>query len=179
MNQIRLSYIVPFYNGGEYIVPLLDSIYSSGLKEEEFEIIVVDDKSNDKKSIKILHDYAKVHSNVRIIRHEENLRQGGAKNTGIRVAKGNYIAFADQDDSIPSDGITKALEVAISKKVDMLACRYKYIYDDGREKELGWNVEDGYSATGKDFCENHFDAGVCVCPWEYLYRRDFLSSSLT
>ena len=172
--MIKLSYIIPFYNGGEYIIPLLDSIFSSGLNEKEFEIIVVDDKSNDEKSIKILHYYAKLHSNIRIIPHEENLRQGGAKNTGIRAAQGEYIAFADQDDLIPGKGIVKALETALLKEVDMLACRYQYMYDDGSKNELGWHVEDGYTASGKEFCENHFEAGVCVCPWEYLYRREFL-----
>lgn len=174
MSKIRLSYIIPFYNGGEYIVPLLDSIYLSKLKEEEFEIIVVDDKSTDAESVAILQNYVATHANIRIIRHEENIRQGGAKNTGIRAARGEYIAFADQDDLILSNGVALALKEAISKKVDMLACRYKYVYDNGREKEFGWNVEDGYTASGKEFCENHFEAGVCVCPWEYLYRRAFL-----
>jgi glycosyltransferase involved in cell wall biosynthesis len=172
--MIELSYIIPFYNGGKSVLQLMDSIYASGLDISETEIIVVDDKSSDDKSVQMLHAYVQERSNIRIIRHEKNLRQGGAKNTGIRAAMGRYIALADQDDIIPGKGIVNALKKATETGVDMLACRYIYQYSNGERKEYGWPVYPGYTGSGKEFCETYFDASVCVCPWEYLYRREFL-----
>lgn len=174
MSKLKLSYIIPFYNGGKSVVALFDSIFSSGLQESDFEIVLVDDKSTDLDSVKVVNEYAMSHSNIRVIRHEKNKRQGGAKNTGILAAQGEYIALADQDDLIPSIGIANALEYALSTKVDMLACRYRNKYEDGSHTDMRWRVQDNYIGTGKEFCETHFDAGVCVCPWEYLYRREFL-----
>ena len=172
--SIKLSYIILFYNGQDTIHHCLDSILASGLDRNEYEIIIVDDCSPISAE-SVLCDYLTRYENIRVIRHKENKRQGGAKNTGISVAQGIYIAFADQDEIIPANnGVKKALDFAISTDVDILACKYSYLYKSGECREFGWKVENEYVATGKEFCEQYFDAGICVCPWQYLYKRFFL-----
>jgi glycosyltransferase involved in cell wall biosynthesis len=110
---MKLSYIIPFYNGQDTIHHCLDSILAIGLDLNELEIIIVDDCSPISVE-SVLGEYIAKHPNIRIVRHKVNKRQGGAKNTGITLAKGKYIAFADQDDTIPSNnGVIKALEFAI------------------------------------------------------------------
>ncbi len=94
--KLKISYIVPFCNGQDSILNSLNSIYDIGLPEEEFEVIVVDDRSPISAESAI-EDFVSQHNNIRVVRHNVNKRQGGAKNTGIRLAKGQYIAFADQD----------------------------------------------------------------------------------
>lgn len=168
-----LSYIIPFYNGENTILKSIDSIYAIGLDNNDFEIIVIDDCSPTPADC-ILADYLSRHANLRIIRHAYNKRQGGAKNTGIRAAKGEYIAFADQDDKVVSANVIKALRFAIDNKVDMLACHYYIKKEDGTMREDGIQTGEGKIMSGKEFCENHFVTGYNLAPWANLYRREFL-----
>jgi len=99
MNMISLSFIVPFYNVEKYIGACLDSLYAQDISEEEYEVICVDDCSPDK-SRDIVLKFQRKHDNLKLITHEENKCLGGARNTGINVAKGKYLWFVDSDDMI-------------------------------------------------------------------------------
>ena len=96
----KLSFIIPYYNGGKYIVECLKSIYNQDIPEAEYEVILVDDCSTDKDSIALVEQFAKEHSTLHIIRNECNLRCGGSRNAGLLQAKGEYVWFVDQDDYI-------------------------------------------------------------------------------
>lgn len=100
MNPL-ISFIIPVYNVEKYISRCLDSIYALKMGLEQFEILCIDDCSPDK-SVSIIEDYRKKHNNLHLIRHYKNGRQGAARNTGIRNAKGEYCMFVDADDSLPT-----------------------------------------------------------------------------
>ena len=170
---MQISYIIPFYNGQDSIRQCLDSILSIDLPKSDYEIIIVDDCS-PVSAQSILAEYIAKYSNIQIVRHEVNKRQGGAKNTGIRLAKGQYIAFADQDDTIIINNSLIALEHAIDKQVDMLACHYTIQKENGQMVEHGINNGDKQVLSGKDFCEQYFVTGYNLAPWANLYRREFL-----
>lgn len=171
--MINLSFIIPFYNGEQTIFTMLDSIFAMGLQERELEIIVVDDCSPIIAS-DVLREYMVKRSNVHVIRHEINKRQGEAKNTGIRAAQGEYIAFADQDDVIQAENARLALEFALKNDVDMLACQYDILKENGQVRHDGISKGDGMIVTGKEFCENYFMTGYNLAPWANLYKREFL-----
>ena len=61
-----LSYIIPFYNCGEYITICLDSVLAQGIAPDEYEVIVVNDGSTDN-GADIVSKYCKKHSNIRLI----------------------------------------------------------------------------------------------------------------
>ena len=61
-----LSIIVPVYNAEQYIHTCIESIYKQGLKEEDFEVILVNDGTTDKSFLRI-EDFIKVHDNITII----------------------------------------------------------------------------------------------------------------
>lgn len=164
---------MPFYNGQSAILKMLDSIYSLSLGTKEFEVIIVDDCS-PVLAESVLSDYIETHQNITIIRHESNKRQGGAKNTGIRIAMGKYIAFVDQDDVIYFENMHVGLLKAIKYDVDMLACHYTILNEKGQTKGYGLDKGDGEIMTGKDFCENYFVPGYNLAPWAILYKREFL-----
>ncbi len=168
-----ISYIIPFYNGQDSILTCIDSILSVELKESEYEIIVVDDCS-PVSAKSVLVEYTTKYNNIQVIRHTINKRQGGAKNTGIQLAKGEYIAFADQDDFINTQEAIKALLFAIDNKVDMLACHYNIQKENGDIIEYGINDGNRLTISGKEFCEQYFIAGYNLAPWANLYRREFL-----
>lgn len=169
---MKLSYIIPFYNGQDTIHHCLDSILASGLDRNEYEIIIVDDCSPISAE-SVLSKYL-TKNNIRIVRHIENKRQGGAKNTGIAIAKGQYIAFADQDDTVIANNSKLALDFALHHDVDMLACHYTILHEDKNIREYGIDKGDKQIISGKDFCEQYFVTGYNLAPWANLYKRNFL-----
>ena len=93
-----VSVIIPLYNGRRYIEECLRSVLSQTYNN--YEIIVVNDASTDG-SIDIVKNLAKDFlGRIRIISHDDELNHGiaASRNLGIREAKGEYIAFLDQDD---------------------------------------------------------------------------------
>ncbi len=71
-----LSIVIPVYNGEPFIERCINSIYSQGLAADEFEVICVDDCSTDA-TPRLLHALAAQHSNLTVLRHSVNKRQGG------------------------------------------------------------------------------------------------------
>lgn len=113
---ILFSIIIPVYNTEKYIKKCLDSVINQGY--EYFEAIVVNDGSTDA-SVKIVNQYLQ-DPRFRLI-SQENKGLGGARNTGICAAKGDYLVFLDSDDYISKD-MLEALEDVIQKeKCDIVA----------------------------------------------------------
>ena len=107
----KLSIILPCYNVERYIADCLDSIYTQDLTEDEFEVICVNDCSTDG-TREVIENYAS-HSNLTLIDHAENLTAGGARNTGIKAAKGEYIWFVDPDDMVKLNCLHELCSFAI------------------------------------------------------------------
>ncbi|AFZ35840.1 glycosyl transferase family 2 [Stanieria cyanosphaera PCC 7437] len=89
--MIKISVIIPAYNGDRYIGKAIDSVLQQSYRD--YEIIVVDDGSSDRTS-QIVQSYG---SKVRYI-SQQNQGVAAARNQGLEVAQGEYIAFLDQDD---------------------------------------------------------------------------------
>ena len=98
------SIIVPVYKVEAYLAECLDSILSQSFKD--FEVICVNDCSPDG-SAKILADYAKKDSRIKVIEHSVNQGLSAARNTGVAKATGEYIYYIDSDDMIAE----KTLEI--------------------------------------------------------------------
>ena len=91
MNK-KASVIIPLYNAERYISRTLQSVLSQSYKN--IEIIIVDDESPDD-SVKVCQQFTD--PRIKII-HQKNRGLAGSRNTGIRNASGEYIAFMDADD---------------------------------------------------------------------------------
>lgn len=89
-----VSVIIPVYNIEKFLSACLDSVCSQTLKD--IEIICVDDGSTDS-SLAILHRYKKQDERV-IVLTQQNQGAGAARNYGLSIAKGEYLAFLDSDD---------------------------------------------------------------------------------
>ena len=95
-NKIEVSVIIPVYNVEKYLVACIDSLMCQGDLSMEF--ILVDDGSTDL-SGKIADEYAKKEDRIKVI-HQENGGASAARNAGLDVAQGEYIAFLDSEDWI-------------------------------------------------------------------------------
>lgn len=103
---MKLSLIIPIYNAELYLPGLFFNLESQGVfvdNEELGEVIFINDGSIDS-SASIINKYAKKHSWVKLI-NQINQGQNIARNHGIREAKGDYIAFMDQDDAYAPTGL--------------------------------------------------------------------------
>lgn len=93
----KITIIIPVYNVERYLRKCLDSVVNQTLKE--IEVICVNDCSPDN-SRAILEEYAECDGRIKVINHTENSGLGGARNTGVDSADGEYIWFVDSDDFI-------------------------------------------------------------------------------
>ena len=100
MSMPKVSFIVAVYNSLPYLEACLDSLCAQTIKDVE--IICVNDCSPDQSS-DFIREYMKKDDRVILIEHETNKRQGGAWNTGVAAATGEYVCFVDADDWLEKD----------------------------------------------------------------------------
>lgn len=112
---MMISVIVPIYNGEKYIRKTIDSLLNQ--KYDNIELILVNDGSTDN-SLKICEEYSAQDSRIVII-NKQNEGISAARNSGLEIAKGDYISFIDQDDEITDDIYTK-LVGGFSEQIDFV-----------------------------------------------------------
>ncbi len=123
----KISVIVPVYKVEKYLARCVDSIIDQTYKN--LEIILVDDGSPDGCGA-MCDEYAKKDERIKVI-HKENGGLSSARNAGLDIATGDYIAFVDSDDRITPDAYENLLK-ALDGKSDAIA---NFMYE--REMESG------------------------------------------
>lgn len=113
-----ISIIIPVYNAGKYINRCIKSIVNQSY--QELEIIVVNDGSTDN-SLSICETLAMQDNRIKVI-SQNNGGVSKARNTGIRLAKGEYVMFIDSDDYMLPDMCKTMLDVLYSKQADCVIC---------------------------------------------------------
>ncbi len=125
--QPLLSFIIPIYNGESCIENCLSAILCD--LSFPIEIIMINDGSTDNTK-QICDRYAKDNPNIKVI-HTKNNGQGVARNIGIDNCKGEYIIFADVDDTVAISGIYDMLKIAQVKSCDIICGTYNRIENTG------------------------------------------------
>ncbi|MCX2980952.1 glycosyltransferase [Halieaceae bacterium IMCC14734] len=140
--MVKVSIIVPVYNvREELLTKCLESLVNQKL--DSIEIILVDDASNNRKTINILADYnAKYASKVVLCTHEINKKQGGARNTGLNCAKGSYVGFVDADDYVDENMFQLLYSKAEEDGADLVDCDYSEVYESGRSIKNRTSIKD-------------------------------------
>lgn len=131
-----ISVIVPIYNAENYLHECVNSILAQTI--HDIEVILVDDGSTDG-SPAICDAYAQRDSRVQVI-HKPNGRAASARNAGLRLAKGEYVAFVDADDWISPEMYERMLEM----KADVCLCDYVRCQDALRTPFSQPNIRYGY-----------------------------------
>lgn len=126
----KVSVVIPVYNVEKYLSKCLDSVCNQTLKD--IEIICVNDCSTDS-SLSLLEAYAKKDKRIRIVNRKTNGGLAAARNSGLDVAEGEYVAFVDSDDYISLDFCEKLIEVSSNGKFDIIkGADIHVVYDDGK-----------------------------------------------
>lgn len=103
--MVKISIVIPVYNTEKYLADCLNSVMNQTIKD--IEVICIDDGSTDS-SLDSLKEYQKKHGNVIVI-EQENKGAGNARNKGIEMAQGEYIAFMDSDDFYYNNNVLEIL----------------------------------------------------------------------
>lgn len=167
----EISVIVPVYKVEKYLNRCVDSILNQTFKD--FECILIDDGSPDKCG-EICDEYSKQDSRVKVI-HQINQGLGPARNSGLKIATGQYICFVDSDDWVEPDYL-KIMEKHIRQNdVDIVMSSYRMVFFDEAGKR-----RDEDNKPEKSGLVNQTDAilqmlisrGYYTTSWNKLIKRE-------
>lgn len=116
----KISIIIPCYNAQKYIKECFQSLVRQSIGIGNLEIIFVDDASTDNTGSLIKEMEQQYPSSVRAIYLPKNRKQGGARNQGIAIATGEYLAFLDADDWAAPDLYKQLYETANQYQTDII-----------------------------------------------------------
>lgn len=123
----QVSIIVPVYNTEPFLRQCLDSILGQTLTG--IEVIVVNDGSPDG-SQAIIDEYAARDPRIRIIRHDRNRGLGAARNSGVAMARGEYLGFVDSDDWVDGGMFESMVREARQEDAGVVECNITAVYPD-------------------------------------------------
>ncbi len=167
--QPKVSIVVPVYNVEPFLARCLDSLIAQTLKE--IEILCVNDGSTDG-SIRILNAYAENDPRIRVI-SQINKGLGGARNTGVKAAVGEYVLFVDSDDWIEPQSCELLYAAAACHKADMACGAILKTYPTRKPKWVEYyDAENIYASPQARFDAMH--CPPCFNVVQKLFRRELL-----
>ena len=171
----KVSVVIPVYNVERYLRECLESVVNQTLKP--IEIICVNDGSTDG-SLGILQEYAGRDGRVRVI-SQTNQGAGAARNAGLAVAVGAYLAVLDADDRYDLSMLEKLLRLAQQNNLDIAVCRSQQLDNRaGVVFQTPWTIHPEMLPPKKVFSYKDFSSYVfrfCIgWSWDKLFRRDFV-----
>ena len=174
-----VSVIVPIYNVEPYLKRAVDSICNQTYSN--LEIILVDDGSPDNCG-KICDEYAALDARIKVI-HKENGGLSDARNAGLDVAGGEYIAFVDSDDYIAADYVAVLLDALQKNDADVAMCSYaltssedpdEAVFDcsdtDDHTRDDSVEICDRKELLSNLYDANHRDATYFIVSWNKIYK---------
>ena len=158
-----ISVVVPVYKVEAYLSRCIDSILSQTYKN--FELILINDGSPDNCPA-ICDLYASEHRCVKVI-HKVNKGVSAARNAGIEIAIGKYIAFVDSDDYVQTDYLSTLMFMLNNSDAQLSMCSYKKVFDSkNNEFKVSNNFKVISDLSAMDMLLN--DQSKCA-PWGKLY----------
>ena len=144
MSENLVSIITPVYNAEKFISQTIDSVLNQTYSN--WEMILVDDCSKDK-SQDIIKSYS-YDERVKYIKLQENSGAAVSRNTGIKSAKGRFIAFIDSDDLWEATKLEDQIKFMIDNEYGFTFTSYRYMKEDGIKTEKIARVPDKIDYDG-------------------------------
>ena len=174
MNESKVpavSVIVPVYGVEKFLPACLASLQAQTFGD--YELILVDDGSPDK-SGEICDEWAKAHPNAAVI-HQQNQGLSGARNAGLKIARGKYIAFVDSDDLVRPEFLQKLYEACEEHHADMALCGVEDVAEDGScLPQPVLSLPAAECCPGRALLPRFYGQGAqsYTVAWNKLYRRE-------
>lgn len=151
-----ISLVIPVYNVEKYLAVCIESCINQ--TNSDWEMILVDDGSTDS-SLDICKEYEKKDSRIKVV-HQENKGLSGARNTGVKNAKGEYIFFVDSDDCLDCNCLKVLSKLAEYTKSPLIQINLKFVPEDFKPEQnnLMISIVDNDLKMGdKTYTINKFD----------------------
>ena len=164
----KISVIVPIYKVEKYLRKCVDSIINQTYKN--LEIILVDDGSPDNCPA-ICDEYAKKDNRIKVI-HKPNGGLSDARNAGLDIATGEYIAFVDSDDYIDLTMYEKLYNAIKQNNCDLAICGFRQVDENDKPLNNGWSKK--FVIYEKDHSLDALfttNIGGIVVAWNKLYKK--------
>ncbi|WP_440431082.1 glycosyltransferase [Prevotella sp.] len=123
-----LSIVVPAYNVERELEKCIESCLKQDIPQESYEIIIVNDGATDN-TLQVATDIAAKYECVSVV-NQKNMGLSGARNTGLKYAKGKYVWFIDSDDYIKPNVLGNMIRQADDNNLDCLFFRLQRVFDD-------------------------------------------------
>lgn len=129
MLEKKVTVVMPIYNAKRFLEEAIESVVHQTY--ENWELLLVDDCSKDG-SLEIARRYEQEDRRIRVIANEQNQGVAMSRNTGIKEAKGEYIALLDSDDVWVSTKLEKQIALIMEKNATIVYCSYDFIDESGK-----------------------------------------------
>ena len=169
---MKLSIIIPVYNVEQYLQNCVQSVLTQTY--QDLQVILVDDGSTDSSGI-LCDQLAQQDSRIQVV-HKVNGGLSDARNAGLKVATGDYVAFLDSDDVyLLPDGIEQMMQVITTDKPDLLLFQCVDIYPHRQSARRAYDTEYIAAHTGEEVFHQlvrtqSFNMSACF----QLIRRELL-----
>ena len=176
MEKPEISVIMPVYNSEKFLRESMQSILNQTFKD--FELIIINDCSTDN-SLKIIKKFQEKDKRIKIISNKKNIGAAGARNKGLRIAKGKYVAILDSDDlALKKRFVMQFNYLEKNPNIFLVGSSAIYIDENGREvrrfrkyddyKILAWRLPKSCSIIHSSvmFRNN----------WKIFYNENFKSA---
>lgn len=186
--NISISVIMPVYNAQKHLEETIKSVENSSFSN--YELLLIDDGSTDNSS-QICQKYAQKNEKIRYI-YKENGGVASARNKGLEIATGEYVAFLDADDSLSENMLEMMYNAAVNTNADV--CMAGWNECRGNEKKANKIVSENLLVDGKEGAkqlalmlltsghirssyEKIFSCFMMGVVWNSIYRRKFLEDN--
>ena len=182
LSNMKLSFIVPVYNVAPYLRKCMDSLLTQDF--DDYEIILVDDGSTDNSGA-ICDEYASTSFAslqqsiipIRVI-HQTNAGLSAARNSGIKIANGEYLCFVDSDDYWQHNVLAGLMSQIECDNLDVLRFRLQYVNPDGevynpyKSDPFNGNNYSAEPTDGVSFLNSRMST-ACYA-WTFIVKRELL-----
>lgn len=170
---MKLSIIIPAYGVEKYIAKCLNSILKNN--QTNYEILVINDCSTDN-TLNIAQEIAAKNSHIHVLTPPYNLGLPGARNFGLKHAKGEYIAFLDGDDFIAHDYIENIFDVIERENSDIIRLNY-YLYRSPKRLKLNKLITLNQNLSGIEYYQaemKNYRENIQNMSWQYVVKKQYL-----
>lgn len=168
----KISIIVPIYNVEKYLDCCIHSLLGQTLKD--IEIVLIDDGSFDN-CPEMCDEYKNRDARIKVI-HKKNGGLGYARNSGLEVATGEYIAFVDSDDFVDESMYEVMYNTAIKVKSDIVYCNHNiYFTDSGKIEKPYAPVGCDKTFIGEDVVNEVMKNMIASAPEDATERKYYMS----
>lgn len=171
-----ISIVIPTFNSDMYLRRCMDSILNQSIKN--FEVIAVDDLSTDN-TVKILRSYESSVPHMRVVELQKKGFAGGARNVGLRMARGKYVSFVDSDDWIDTNFYYHLVHAIENRNADISLCGVKREYENAKNSIVRYRYEKSNIISGRyalsllsRVVDQDISISAIVC--NKLFKRSFI-----